>query len=135
VFGNRPRKALLRSRGWVAWTTQLWKAVLSGSGAVAAISPVILTGAQSDTMVASEANRPDDVRQEVKAMSYATMQDVLFDLDLDRFRVAEPAGATPRRARGRTRGAVQVALRSRAQSSGQAQGSHRRAAQANAISP
>jgi hypothetical protein len=58
-------------------------------------------------------------------MSYATMQDVLFDLDLDRFRVAEPAGATPRRARDRTRGAVQVALRGRAQSSGQAQGSRR----------
>jgi hypothetical protein len=56
-------------------------------------------------------------------MSYATMQDVLFALDLDRFRVAEPAEATPRRARGRTRitgGAVKVVLRSRAQSSGQA---------------
>ena len=75
-------------------------------------------------------------------MSYATVQDVLFALDLDRFRVAEPAEATPRRARGRTRitgGAVKVALRSRAQSSGQAQGSRRdesrRAAQAKAISP
>jgi hypothetical protein len=72
-------------------------------------------------------------------MSYATMQDVLFSLDLDRFRVAESAEATARRARGRTHGgAVQVALRSRAQSSGQAQGSRRdesrRAAQAKAIS-
>ena len=70
-------------------------------------------------------------------MSYATVQDVLFALDFDRFRVAEPAEATPRRARGRTRitgGAVKVAPRSRAQSSGQAQGSRRdesrRAAQA-----
>ena len=27
----------------VAWITRLWKAVLSGSGEVAAISPVILT--------------------------------------------------------------------------------------------
>jgi len=68
-------------------------------------------------------------------MSYATMQDVLFDLDLDRVRVAEPAEATPRRARGRSRitgGVVQV-LRSRAQSNGQAQGSRdesRRAARA-----
>jgi hypothetical protein len=33
-------------------------------------------------------------------MSYATMQDVLFALDLDRLRVAESAEATPRRARG-----------------------------------
>jgi hypothetical protein len=75
-------------------------------------------------------------------MSYATMQDVLFaldlDRDLDRFRVAEAAEATPRRARDRTRGAVQVALRSRAQSGNQAQGSRRdesrRAARATAIS-
>ena len=74
-------------------------------------------------------------------MSYATMQDVLFALDLDRFRVAEPAEATPRRARGRSRitgGAAKVALRSRAQGSGQAQGSRRdesrRAAQAKATS-
>jgi hypothetical protein len=58
-------------------------------------------------------------------MSYATMQDVLFDLDLDRVRVAEAAEATPRRARGLTRGAVQVALRSPAQSSGHSQGSRR----------
>ena len=36
-------------------------------------------------------------------MSYATMQDVWFALDLDRLQVAEPAEATPRRARGRTR--------------------------------
>jgi hypothetical protein len=74
-------------------------------------------------------------------MSYATMQDVLFALDLDRLPVAEPAEATPRRARGRTRipgGAVRVAPRSQAQSSGQAQRSRRdesrRAAQAKAIS-
>lgn len=60
-------------------------------------------------------------------MSYATVQDVLFALALalDRFRVPKAAEATPRRARSRTRGAVQVALRSRAQSSGPAQGSHR----------
>ena len=70
-------------------------------------------------------------------MSYATMQDVLFDLDLDRFRVAETAEATPRRAHDGSRitgEAVPVALRSRARSSGQAQGSRRdesrRAAQA-----
>jgi hypothetical protein len=67
-------------------------------------------------------------------MSYATVQDVLFALDLDRFRVAESAEATPRRARGRTR-----ISGSRAQSNGQAQGSRRdesrRAAQAEAISP
>ena len=50
-------------------------------------------------------------------MSYATMQDVLFAIHLDRLPDAEPAEATPRRARGRTRGAVQVAPRSRAQSS------------------
>jgi hypothetical protein len=56
---------------------------------------------------------------------YATMQDVFFALDLDRSRVAEPAEATPRRARGRTRGAVQVALRSRGQSSSQVQRSRR----------
>ena len=74
-------------------------------------------------------------------MSYATMQDVLFALDLDRARVAEPAEATPRRARDRSRitgGAVPVALRSRARSSGQTQGGRRddsrRAAQAKAIS-
>jgi hypothetical protein len=99
-------------------------------------------------MVAGEANRPDNVQQEIKTMSYATMQDVLFaldldlDLDLDRARVAEPAEATPRRARSRTQitgGVAKVALRSRARSSGQAQGSRRdesrRAAQAKAISP
>jgi hypothetical protein len=39
---------------------------VSRSGEAAAISPVILTGAPSDTMVAAEANRPDDVQQEVK---------------------------------------------------------------------
>jgi hypothetical protein len=68
-------------------------------------------------------------------MSYATMQDVLFDLD--RFCVAKPAEATPRRARDRSRitgEAVSVALRGRARSSGQAQGSRpdesRRAARA-----
>ena len=90
-------------------------------------------------MVAGEANRPDNVQQEIKTMSYATMQDVLIDLDLnlDHFRVAELAEATPRRARGGSRitgGAVQVAPRSRARSSGQTQGSRRdasrRAAQA-----
>ena len=61
-------------------------------------------------------------------MSYATVQDVLFALDLDRCRVAESAEPTPRRPRGRTRitgVAVKVALRSLAQSSGQAQGSPR----------
>lgn len=63
-------------------------------------------------------------------MSYATVQDVLFalDLDLDRCRVAESVEPTPRRPRGRTR-----ISGSRAQSSGQAQGSRpdesRRAAQ------
>jgi hypothetical protein len=65
-------------------------------------------------------------------MSYATVQDVLFALDLDR---AEPAEAAPRRARGRTRitgGAVQVAPRSRAQ--GSRRDESRRAAQAKAIS-
>ena len=51
-------------------------------------------------------------------MSYATVQDVLFalDLDLDRCRVAESVEPTPRRPRGRTR-----ISGSRAQSSGQAQ--------------
>jgi hypothetical protein len=74
-------------------------------------------------------------------MSYATMQDVLFDLDLDRFPVAELAEATPRRARDRSPiagEAAPVALRTRARSSGWAQGSRRdesrRAAQATAIS-
>jgi hypothetical protein len=125
----------------MACTTQLCKAALSGSGEVATISPVILTGAQSDTMVAGEANRPDNVQQEIKTMSYATMQDVLFDLDLDRFPVAELAEATPRRARDRSPiagEAAPVALRTRARSSGWAQGSRRdesrRAAQATAIS-
>ena len=73
-------------------------------------------------------------------MSYATMQDVLFALDLDRFRVAETAEATPRRARDRSRTtgeAVPVALRSRAKqrpSPGQSRDESRRAAQATAIS-
>jgi hypothetical protein len=66
-------------------------------------------------------------------MSYATVQDVLFALDLDRCRVAESVEPTPRRPRGRTR-----ISGSRAQSSGQAQGSRpdesRRAAQSKAIS-
>jgi hypothetical protein len=48
-------------------------------------------------------------------MSCATVQDVLFALDLDRCRVAESAEPTPRRPRGRTR-----ISGSRAQSSGQA---------------
>jgi hypothetical protein len=66
-------------------------------------------------------------------MSYATVQDVLFALALDRCRVAESVEPTPRRPRGRTR-----ISGSRAQSSGQAQGSRpdesRRAAQSKAIS-
>jgi hypothetical protein len=63
---------------------------LSGSGELAAISPVILTDAQSDTMAAGGAHRPDNIHQEINTNSYATVQDILFDLD--RFRVAEPAG-------------------------------------------
>jgi hypothetical protein len=47
----------------MACTMQLWKAALSGSGEVAAISPAILTGAQSETshIVAREGNRPDNI--------------------------------------------------------------------------
>jgi hypothetical protein len=36
------------------------KTVLSGSDEIAAISPVILTDAQSDTVVEGEGNRLDD---------------------------------------------------------------------------
>ena len=114
--GNADCSQGLAAQPRVACITRLRKAALSGTGEVAAISPVILTNARSDTMVADEGSRLDDVRQEVKTMSYATVQDVLFALDLDRFRVAEPAEATPRRPRGRTR-----ISGSRAQSSGQAQ--------------
>jgi hypothetical protein len=75
-------------------------------------------------------------------MSHATIQDVWFALDLDRFRVAESAEATPKRARGRSRiteGAVQVGPRIRAQAVAKprvvVEMKSRRAAQAKAISP